>query len=155
VARERLYLETSVWNFLFADDAPEKQLVTKEFFALCPSRPWSLIVSQIVIDEIMDTPDVEHRARLLDAVHRQVPEFVDVSDEALELAEKYILQGTLSRRQEQDARHAAAAVVAECDVIVSWNLRHLVKLKTRREINAANMLNGYRMIEIVTPEELI
>ena len=40
-------------------------------------------------------------------------------------------------------------------MILSWNLRHLVKLKTRREINAANLLNGYKIIEIATPEELI
>ena len=30
-----------------------------------------------------------------------------------------------------------------------------VKVKTRREINAANMLNGFRMIEIATPEEML
>ncbi|HPZ10241.1 MAG TPA: hypothetical protein PL110_19280 [Candidatus Eremiobacteraeota bacterium] len=28
----KLYLDTSVINFLFADDAPEKQRVTQEFF---------------------------------------------------------------------------------------------------------------------------
>ncbi|MBI4866063.1 MAG: hypothetical protein HY816_03845 [Candidatus Wallbacteria bacterium] len=78
-----------------------------------------------------------------------------MSDEALELAEKYILQGTLSRRSEVDAKHAAIAVVAGYDVILSWNLRHLVKVKTRREISAANLLNGYRMIEIATPEEML
>ena len=27
----RLYLETSIWNFYFADDAPEKRDITKEF----------------------------------------------------------------------------------------------------------------------------
>lgn len=30
--RSRLYLETSVWNFYFAEDAPEKRDITKEFF---------------------------------------------------------------------------------------------------------------------------
>jgi len=28
----KLYLDTSVWNFFFADDAPEKRDITKEFF---------------------------------------------------------------------------------------------------------------------------
>ena len=28
----KLYLDTSVWNFFFADDAPEKRDVTKDFF---------------------------------------------------------------------------------------------------------------------------
>lgn len=67
----------------------------------------------------------------------------------------YILQGTLSRRHLVDALHVASAVVADRDVVVSWNLRHLVKVKTRREVNAANLLNGYRTIEIATPEEMI
>ncbi|MCX7002688.1 MAG: hypothetical protein NTV22_05365 [bacterium] len=29
----RIYLDTSVINFLFADDAPEKRDITREFFA--------------------------------------------------------------------------------------------------------------------------
>jgi hypothetical protein len=28
----KLYIETSVWNFYFADDAPEKKEITREFF---------------------------------------------------------------------------------------------------------------------------
>jgi hypothetical protein len=28
----QLYLETSVWNFYFADDAPEKREITVSFF---------------------------------------------------------------------------------------------------------------------------
>jgi hypothetical protein len=34
------------------------------------------------------------------------------------------------------------------------NMEHLVKLKTRREVNALNRLNGYPEVEIVTPEEV-
>lgn len=30
--RLKLYLETSVWNFYFADDAPEKRDITRQFF---------------------------------------------------------------------------------------------------------------------------
>ncbi len=101
------------------------------------------------------TRDDDRRAGLLEVVHKWQPRILPVSDEARELTEKYILQGTLSRRSEVDAKHAATAVVAGYDVIVSWNLRHLVKVKTRREISAANMLNGYKMIEIATPEEML
>jgi hypothetical protein len=53
-----------------------------------------------------------------------------------------------------DARHLAVAVVARVDAVVSWNLRHMVKLKTRREVNAVNLLNGYPVIEIVTPSDV-
>lgn len=155
MAVERLYLETSVWNFLFADDAPEKRLATERFFGLLPTRSWEIAISALVIKEVMATRDAGHRTRLVESIQQWKPRRLPVSEEALELAEKYILQGTLTKRQEIDARHAAVAVVAGYDVILSWNLRHLVKVKTRREINAANLLNGYKMIEIATPEEML
>jgi hypothetical protein len=28
----KLYIETSVWNFLIADDAPEKRAITEKLF---------------------------------------------------------------------------------------------------------------------------
>ena len=30
--RLKLYLDTSVWSFFYADDAPEKMEITKRFF---------------------------------------------------------------------------------------------------------------------------
>jgi len=30
--RLKLYLDTSVWSFFYADDAPEKKEITKRFF---------------------------------------------------------------------------------------------------------------------------
>ena len=41
------------------------------------------------------------------------------------------------------------------DVVVSWNLEHMVKLKTRIEANGINRLEGYHEIDISTPEEVI
>jgi hypothetical protein len=37
---------------------------------------------------------------------------------------------------------------------VSWNFEHIVKLKTKREINAINVLLGYNQIEIIEPAML-
>lgn len=41
------------------------------------------------------------------------------------------------------------------DVVVSWNMKHIVKLKTRMEINGINKIYGYKEIELCTPEEVI
>ena len=49
----------------------------------------------------------------------------------------------------------AIATVYQADVVVSWNLKHMVKLKTRREVKAINILEGFREIEICTPLEVI
>ena len=41
------------------------------------------------------------------------------------------------------------------DIVISWNMEHMVKLKTRREVKAVNILEGYNEIEICTPLEVI
>lgn len=152
---DRLYIETSVWNFLLVDDAPDKRAATEQFFDLVTPRQWEISISALVADEIAATPDPDRRSELQQLLIQRTPLVLPLSPPVFELAEKYIPQGTLSRKHLADALHVASAVVADRDVVVSWNLRHLVKVKTRREVNAANLLNGYRTIEIATPEEMI
>jgi hypothetical protein len=56
---ENFYLDTSVINFLFADDAPEKQEITIDFFDhyVLP-QVYEVYVSAVVIDEISRTRDI-------------------------------------------------------------------------------------------------
>jgi len=46
----KIYLETSVINFLFAEDAPEKMKVTQEFFNII--NEFEVYISDIVLLEI-------------------------------------------------------------------------------------------------------
>jgi len=41
------------------------------------------------------------------------------------------------------------------DVLVSWNMEHIVKLKTVVEVNKLNKKLGYKIILIYTPEEVV
>jgi hypothetical protein len=41
------------------------------------------------------------------------------------------------------------------DYIVSWNFKHMVKPKTKRTVRAFSIKEGYKEIEIVTPEEVV
>ncbi len=54
-----------------------------------------------------------------------------------------------------DAAHLVLATVAEADLIVSWNFRHLVHFEKIRQYNAINLALGYKMIEIRSPREVI
>jgi hypothetical protein len=58
-------------------------------------------------------------------------------------------------KYENDVIHVAFAAGNDLDVVVSWNLKHIVKLKTRMEINGINKICGYKEIELCTPEEVI
>ena len=54
-----------------------------------------------------------------------------------------------------DLAHIAYAVVYQCDVVVSWNLKHIVRLKTKVAVNGINKQLGYREVEIIAPEGVI
>jgi hypothetical protein len=54
-----------------------------------------------------------------------------------------------------DARHAAYASIAGADVLVSMNLRHLVNEWAERRLNAVNLREGYVLVGVRTPEEVL
>ena len=55
----------------------------------------------------------------------------------------------------EDALHIAIATLNKMDYLLSWNFRHIVKIKTRRIINKVNLSLGYSELSIITPAELI
>lgn len=63
-------------------------------------------------------------------------------------------RGIVARKWEDDATHVAAATVSRADAIVSWNLRHIVRLDKVRGYNETNEAFGYRALTIITPKEV-
>lgn len=71
------------------------------------------------------------------------------------LASLYIKNKIIPQRYEEDAIHIAVAVINDLDVIVSWNFKHIVKVKTKLSVNGINRMEGYKEIEIYSPMEVI
>jgi predicted nucleic acid-binding protein len=72
--------------------------------------------------------------------------------EADDLAKLYVSEEILSEKHIDDLTHVAYAVLARCDYIISWNMKHLVRIRTIDRVNAVNFLYHYPGINIVTPE---
>ena len=51
--------------------------------------------------------------------------------------------------------HIALATIADVDVLVSWNFRHIVRLDKIRLFNAVNIEQGYKPVSIYSPREVI
>lgn len=75
--------------------------------------------------------------------------------EIQELAAAYVIQGVVSRKFQDDARHVAACTVHGISLLVSWNFKHLVNVRREAGFNGVNLLKGYPSIRIVNPLELI
>jgi rRNA-processing protein FCF1 len=65
----KIYLDTSVINFLFADDAPQFKEITIDFFENYLDD-YDVFISQVVIDEINRTQNIQKRKILTDTVKK-------------------------------------------------------------------------------------
>lgn len=150
----RFYVETSVWNFL-AKEREEINTPTRRFFEEVRTKQNKIFVSPLVILEIEQTQEADILQSLQTVIQKQRPEILVENAEIFTLAEKYIQAGIIPERYRNDALHISYATLYEMDAIVSWNLKHIVKMKTRQLVNHVNLLNGYRNVELATPEEAL
>lgn len=148
-----LYLETSVWNFLDAPDALDKQQSTIDFFSAAQRDHATLYTSNVAMAEI-SRAETSRKKWLEGVVNKFNPVLLELDEDCIIIANEYIKVGIIPERYRDDAFHLAIATCYALDVLVSWNMKHLVKLSTRRGASAINKLYGYREIEICTPEEV-
>lgn len=151
MARARIYLDTTVPSAYYDERAPDRQRLTRHFWAeRLPD--FEAVISNIVLSEISDTPDAEKRSKMEDLVSSFEVLAFDVEADAL--AQEYLRRGIFPEKYTSDANHVAIAVVNGIGYFVSWNFEHLVKVRTRREVNLVNALKDYGSIEIIAPPEL-
>jgi hypothetical protein len=146
---QRVYVDTSVIGGCFDSEfAPWSKGLMKDF-QLDHFRP---VVSEIVAAEIGSAPD-EVKAQYAQLLTIGV-ELVPLSEEAKNLADTYQAREILSPKFYNDGLHIGLATVAEVDVLVSWNFRHIVHLDKIRRFNAINQEQGYKSIEMYSPREV-
>ena len=153
-----IYLDTSVPNFLFADDSPEKQEITIDFFKLyIETGRYSTFISEYVIAEINNTNDPSKKERLFQVIDKfpiKILEPDDLSDIEF-LALKYIEAGIIPQKKILDALHIAVCTISEIQFLVSWNYKHLANFKSENKVKVVNFQNGYiNELRIITPLEL-
>ena len=156
----RIYLDTSVINFLFADDAPEQQQATVTFFEnFVKPGLYDVYVSPVVIDELARTHDHRKRKMLFAAVDAYALEVLDIREamgEIRSLAEAYVAEAVIPVQKPEDALHIAIATAKEMDILLSWNYKHIANINKELLVQAVNFRAGYaKLIRMLTPWEVI
>jgi predicted nucleic acid-binding protein len=145
----RIYLDTCVFGGTFDQ---EFSGVTQAFFAQVRSGRFTLVVSALVQEELLDAPQP---VRDLFAEMLTWTTVVPFSREAIELQQAYLDAGVLTQKWADDALHVAMATVMNCSYIVSWNFKHIVHSEKIPRYNAVNEIHGYRPLAIYSPLEVI
>ncbi|MBU3933556.1 MAG: PIN domain-containing protein [Candidatus Omnitrophica bacterium] len=150
----RIYIDTSVINGLYAEDAPWIKEATKNFFEIARRNNYTLYVSDFVVVEIERTPNPIRRKKLLNTIRKYRLKKILTTEQAEKLAEIYIKNDIIPHKYLPDALHIAIASVHKISALVSWNFKHIVRHKTRIGANSVNKKCGYIQIDICSPEEV-
>jgi len=150
VKKLRIYADTSVFGGCFDEEFSE---ISTQFFQEVSAGKYSLIVSDTTLTELDEAPEFVQNVfgRLSDEDF----EFVYYNEEVKNLRDAYIDAGILTQIWQNDAEHIAQASVADVDVLVSWNFKHIVNFQKIKRFQAINLLHGYRQIQIYSPWEVI
>ena len=150
-----IYLETTIFNFPFVDDAPQYRADTLKLFEEIKTGKFRPFTSEYVIQELEGTTD-PWKLKLMKALiddHRIT--IIRANDEADRLAGLYITERIIPEKYLTDALHIALATVAGLDFIISLNFQHIVKHRTKIGTEIINAREGFKRVFIYNPKEII
>ncbi|OGU18097.1 MAG: hypothetical protein A2X61_02940 [Ignavibacteria bacterium GWB2_35_12] len=150
-----VYLDTSIINFLYADDSPAYRDITIQFFNDYIDD-YDIYISNIVFEEINKTKDLIKKEKLLIAINERKFFRLQIDDEVYRLANKYIEDKILPPQSINDARHIAVVTINKIDILLSWNIKHIANFKKQIQVRLVNEKEGYFYpITLLNPSNLI
>ena len=151
----KVYLDTSVISYLDQQDAPEQMQETREVWERIKAGQYEVFISDVVLRELADCKEEAKRDLLIGHLAEIKYNLIAVDDDIAKLAEKIVTKGVLKQKNIDDCQHIAAAILSDCDIIVSWNFKHIVNVKTIRGIKVITTVEGYKDLLIYQPTALL
>lgn len=146
----RIYIDTSVIGGCFDR---EFETESNQLIQMAEKGKVLLLVSDELVAELQDAPN-EVKEKLF-SLPADCYLRIDTADEAVALQNEYLKAKVLGKASESDALHVANATIAKADMIVSWNFKHIVHYDKIRGFNSVNLRQGYGMIAIYSPKEVV
>lgn len=148
--KQRIYIDTSVVGGYFDEEFKE---ATIKLFERLNQDEVLFVISDLLDLELINAPQ---NVRLL--LHGYPPDKfqrIELTEEAIKLADTYINEKVVGKTSLEDCRHIALATIHKVDVLASWNFKHIVNLDRIKGYNSVNMRLGYSIIEIRSPKDLV
>jgi hypothetical protein len=146
----RIYIDISIVGGFFDE---EFSVATQALFERLKKGEVVFVVSDLLKKELIRAP--LHVQELFQNYEENCFEHVELTEEARKLADNYIEAKVVGKASLEDCQHIAIATIQKVDVLASWNFRHIVNLDKIKGYNGINLKNGYAIIEIRNPKDLI
>lgn len=79
--------------------------------------------------------------------------FREIENFELCISELVVME--IERTPDLELQNIAIAVANQMDYLLSWNFKHIVRVKIRDIVRMVNTIHGFRQVEIITPAELL
>jgi len=151
--KTKIYLDTSVISHLQAHDMPERMADTLRLWEDIKAGAYEVVISDVTIDELNDCAEPK-RSFMLEELKKIPLTVIEAEKKVEELSQEFIRLGILKEKSIDDCMHIATALLAKCDVIVSWNFKHIVNDKTIEGVKTISKTRGLDGIKIYCPSIL-
>jgi predicted nucleic acid-binding protein len=148
--KPRIYIDTSVVGGYFDEEFSEP---TKKLFERLENKEIIFVISDLLELELIGAP--QNVRELLYNYSADKFERINLTEDAIQLADTYITEKVIGKTSLEDCRHIALATINKVDVLASWNFKHIVNLDRIKGYNSVNYRFGYPMIEIRSSKDLV
>lgn len=147
---QRFYFDTSVIGGVYDTGFEEHSTILMEKVKL------GLI--KAVISDVTEREISKARKEVRDfftSLPKDNMELIELTPEAIQLAEAYIKEEVVGETHIDDCLHIALATIHHVDILVSWNFKHIVNIYRIRGYNSVNLKLGYPVLEIRSPKDIV
>ena len=135
--KQRIYIDTSVVGAYFDE---EFEIATRRFFNRLENNEITFVISDLLDLELINAP--QRVNELLHNYSSDKFERIELTAEAIKLADSYIEEKVVGKTSIEDCRHIAMATINKVDVLASWNFKHIVNLDRIKGYNSVNLRLG-------------
>ncbi len=153
--KQTIYIETTIPSYYHNSRTDAEMVVLSQW-----TRDWwdnrrhehQVVTSSAVLEELRggDHPKKAEKLALLDSIS-----LLPTNDEVAKIVDAYIAQKLMPDDPQGDALHLAFASFYKCDILLSWNCRHIVNHHKAEHLKKLNARMGLHVPALLTPFELL
>jgi predicted nucleic acid-binding protein len=150
---QKVYLETTIFNYFFDQDRDGHQ-ASVEIFEAIGRGEYEGYTSEYVTRELEKAPDPK-RKNMIALINKYQLHLLPINAEVNRLSELYIAEHVIPAKFDTDAAHIACATVNNLDILLSYNYHHINSLRVMFLVDKINLFNRYKTIIITSPLVLL
>ena len=127
---------------------------TRKLWKILQIGKYDVVISDLVLIEINECKEPK-RSILKEYLAQINYKRVNITEETEEIANEIIKEGILNPKSFDDCLHIASAIISDCNIIISWNFKHMVNVDTINGVRKITFAKRYNNIDIYAPYVLL